>query len=175
MENRIKMKIFITGQPGVGKTTLLRRVYNFCRDKGILVCGFITEEVREGRFRVGFDLVILGDNQKLNFASIYKETPYKFGKYFLDINSLESAMDKVFCLDSDLYIIDEIGKMEFYSDKFREKIHEVMKNDRFKIIASLHRDFVQEFKKYGKVYYLTQENRDVVFEEIRQEVLMLKR
>ncbi len=169
------MKIFVTGQPGVGKTTLLKKIYNFCKDRGINVCGFISEEVRENRYRIGFDLVTLGDNQRLNFASIYKETPHRFGKYFLDITSLENIMDKIFCLKADLYIIDEIGKMEFFSGKFREKIHKIMGDDKLNIVASLHRDFVREFKKYGKVYYLTQDNRDVVFNEIKQEILIFKK
>ncbi|MGB9811621.1 MAG: NTPase [Dictyoglomus turgidum] len=175
MGNHKMMKIFITGQPGVGKTTLLKKIYNFCREKSIVVCGFITEEVRENRFRIGFDLITLGDNQRLNFASIYKETPYKFGKYFLDIAALENVMDRIFCIEAEVYIIDEIGKMEFFSERFKEKIHKIMENDKLNIVSSLHRDFVKEFKKYGKVYYLTQDNRDLVFEEVKQEILILKK
>lgn len=164
------MKIFVTGPSGVGKTTLLKRVYDFAKEKRIKVCGFITEEVREGKFRVGFDLISLKDNKKFNFASIYKNTPYKFGKYCLDIDVLNNALDEIFCEEADIFILDEIGKMEFCSDKFRENIYTFLER-RSNIIASLHRDFVKEFKKYGKIYYLTPDNRDIVFEGIKKEIL----
>lgn len=166
------MKIFVTGHAGVGKTTLLKKVYNFTTEKKLKVCGFITEEVREGKFRIGFDLISLKDGRKGNFASIYKNTPYKFGKYYLDIDYFDSVLEEIFCEEADIFILDEIGKMEFYSEKFKKEIYKFLEN-KSNIIASLHRDLIKEFKKYGKFYYLTYDNRDVVFEEIKEEILSL--
>jgi nucleoside-triphosphatase THEP1 len=47
--------IFITGQPGVGKTTLVVAAVRACQD----VCGFYTAERRSGSERSGFDVVAL--------------------------------------------------------------------------------------------------------------------
>ena len=51
----------ITGSPGVGKTTLTKKIADQLRSKGCHVAGFVTVENRgkEGRARVGFDLVDL--------------------------------------------------------------------------------------------------------------------
>ncbi len=164
------MRIFITGNPGVGKTTILKRVNEFCKKNNISTCGFITEEVREEKYRVGFDLLTLKTYEKFNFASIYKITPYKFGKYYLDIEKFDKVLDDIFCSKADIYILDEIGKMEFFSNKFKNKIYEFLESNK-NIIASLHRDFVSEFKNYGKIYYLTYENREIVLNEIKEEII----
>jgi len=51
--------LMILGPLGVGKTTLVRKVCKLLRDTGIPSKGFFTEEVRNGRRRIGFDVVTL--------------------------------------------------------------------------------------------------------------------
>lgn len=53
--------VLLTGSPGVGKTTLCRKVYEVLKSKDIKVQGFYTEEVRNSQkgSRVGFDVVTL--------------------------------------------------------------------------------------------------------------------
>ncbi|XP_059929194.1 cancer-related nucleoside-triphosphatase isoform X2 [Gadus macrocephalus] len=50
--------VFLTGPPGVGKTTLVRKASEALASSGAAVGGFYTEEVREGGRRVGFDVVV---------------------------------------------------------------------------------------------------------------------
>ena len=45
--------------PGIGKTTMVRNVVKKLEEKGIKCQGFYTQELREGRTRVGFDIVTL--------------------------------------------------------------------------------------------------------------------
>ncbi|CDQ66315.1 unnamed protein product [Oncorhynchus mykiss] len=49
--------VFLTGPPGVGKTTLVQKACDVIVSSGVSVEGFYTQEVREGRRRVGFDVV----------------------------------------------------------------------------------------------------------------------
>lgn len=53
--------------PGVGKTTLVKKVCDAMVSSGVSVSGFYTEEVRERGRRVGFDVVTLtGDRGRLS-------------------------------------------------------------------------------------------------------------
>jgi nucleoside-triphosphatase len=45
--------------PGIGKTTLVQKVCDLLRGTGIPTKGFFTEEIRNGRIRIGFDVVTL--------------------------------------------------------------------------------------------------------------------
>jgi len=61
--------------------------------------------------------------------------------------------------------------MEFYSKNFRENINYLMKSET-NILSTLHRDFVENFKIYGKIFTLTSNNREIVKNEILK--LMIK-
>ena len=49
----IALKIFLTGDPGCGKTTVVKRIVERLRGS-VPMSGFVTEEVREGARRSGF-------------------------------------------------------------------------------------------------------------------------
>lgn len=161
------MKIFITGNPGCGKTTLIKEIVLHFKEKGISLSGFITEEVRKGNTRIGFGIQDLKTLEKKIFASTGYITQYRFGKYYLDLSNFESIALKAF-QGENFVLIDEIGKMEFYSVKFKDLLIENLEKD-INIIAALHRDFVVDFKKYGKVFYLTRES----FEKTKEEILKI--
>ena len=159
------MKIFITGNPGCGKTTLIKEIAFHLKEEGIPLSGFITEEMRKGNTRIGFGIQDLKTLEEKIFASTENVTQYRFGKYYLDLSNFESIALKAF-ESQDFVLIDEIGKMEFYSTKFKDLLLENLDKD-INIIATLHRDFVNAFKKYGKVFYLSRES----FENTKEEIL----
>ncbi len=51
-------KVLLTGRPGCGKTTLIKRVVN---NLALPAGGFYTEEIRERGERVGFKIITLDD------------------------------------------------------------------------------------------------------------------
>jgi nucleoside-triphosphatase len=53
----IEKNLLITGLPGVGKTTLIKKLYEGLKD--FRPVGFYTEEIREGGERKGFQLISL--------------------------------------------------------------------------------------------------------------------
>ena len=51
--------VLVTGQPGCGKTTAVKKLVDELRARGASVRGFYTDEVLQGGRRVGFDRALL--------------------------------------------------------------------------------------------------------------------
>jgi nucleoside-triphosphatase len=117
------MKILLEGRPAVGKTTVARRVVELLRDAGLVLAGFVTEELRDGRRRVGFSLETLdGDHAVL--AHVDLAGPPRVGKYGVDLDAFERlALPTLARADkAEFVLIDELGKMELASAAFRAAV-----------------------------------------------------
>ena len=113
----MKPVYLLTGQPGTGKTSLIKQAIAGIKGR---VCGFYTEEIRSQGTRQGFRLVTL-DGQTATLAHINFKSPYRVSKYGVDIESLEKVGVSVLTQqECDLVVVDEIGKMELFSPRFRE-------------------------------------------------------
>ncbi len=110
--------ILITGLPGVGKTTVIKKL---CGEVAHLnPVGFYTEEIRERGVRKGFALVSL-DGRKSILSHVDIRSQHRVGKYGVDIAAFEGFLDTIDFNGpaTGLIVIDEIGKMECLSQKFR--------------------------------------------------------
>lgn len=111
----------LTGRPGVGKTTCLRRALErLGRPAG----GFFTEELRARGGRVGFALVTL-DGRRAIFAHVHHRGGPRVGKYGVDLDALDRVgvpAVRAAIEAGRLVVIDEIGKMELASAAFREVV-----------------------------------------------------
>ncbi len=162
------VKIFLTGRPGIGKSTILIKIIEELKRNEKNVCGFVTPEVRENGRRIGFKVLDISTNKSIWFArvDVYPNST-KFGKYSVFIKQFEKFLDEVFKTkeDCDIIVIDEIGKMEMLSEKFRKLIFEFMGTSA-KTVCVLHRGFVKQFKKFGKVFEVTFSNRNNLSQKI---------
>lgn len=124
-----KKNLFVTGQPGVGKTTLIERVLDALDvDAG----GFYTKELLDDGRRVGFSIVGLhGDKGVL--AHVDHEGPFRVGKYGVNCEDLERvgvrAIDEAL-KHSRLIVMDEIGRMELCSQAFQEAVGRALDSPR---------------------------------------------
>ncbi len=117
--------MLLTGRPGCGKTTLIKRVVN---KLALPAGGFYTEEIREHGQRVGFKIITL-EGEEAVFARVDFETPERLGKYGLDLSALETmavAALRTAARARQLVVIDEIGPMEIRSAIFREAVNEAL-------------------------------------------------
>jgi nucleoside-triphosphatase len=121
----MKQVYLLTGQPGTGKTSLIKQAIAGVKGR---VCGFYTEEIRSQGIREGFRLVTL-DGQTATLAHVNFKSPYRVSKYGVDIDSLDkvgvSALTQA-AQECDLVVVDEIGKMELFSPKFREAVQNII-------------------------------------------------
>jgi nucleoside-triphosphatase len=116
------VKIVIQSKPRTGETTLITEIINHLNINWV---GFYTREIRKGKERTGFKIVDMNGEEKI-FAHIDIKSTYRVGKYGVNIEVLEEVVDKIKKIQNPkIYIIDEIGKMELYSQKFKNFVTEV--------------------------------------------------
>jgi nucleoside-triphosphatase len=113
----IRKNILITGPPGIGKTTLIKKLLPEL--EYLDPAGFYTREIRERGVRKGFELIDL-HGQNILLAHIGLNCRHRVGRYKVDISAFENYLensDLQHC-DAPLIIVDEIGKMECLSERF---------------------------------------------------------
>ncbi len=121
-------KVLLTGRPGCGKTTLIKRVVNNLPQRA---GGFYTEEIRDRGTRVGFKIVTL-DGDEVVFAHVALKTSERVGKYRLDLSALEAVGVKAIreaVQAQRLVVIDEIGPMEIRSAIFRDAVNKALDSE----------------------------------------------
>lgn len=107
----------LTGRPGVGKTTALRRLAAGLG--GRRVSGFYTEEIRHRGERRGFRAVTFGGRQA-TMAHVTVRGGARVGKYGVDVPVVDHLARTTLAAPGavEVYLVDEIGKMECLSSAF---------------------------------------------------------
>jgi len=165
----MKRALLLTGKPGTGKTALIKEALSGTKVKR---GGFYTEEIRTGGIRQGFRIVTL-DGQEAILAHVGISSPYQVSKYRVDTDSLNrvgvSALRQAL-KESDLIVIDEIGKMELLSSQFREAVTQAINSGK-KVLGTIMLNphpFADEIKRHPEVETLlvTRDNRTEVMRKV---------
>jgi nucleoside-triphosphatase len=113
------------------------------------------------------------DGQDAILAHVDNPSRYRVSKYGVDIHNLDnvgvSAIHRAI-EESDLIVIDEIGKMELFSPRFKEAVLKAIDSGR-KVLGTIMlspHPFAAEIKRHPrvKVSQLTRTNYDQVLKEI---------
>lgn len=161
---------FITGIPKAGKTTLVLHIIGELRRKGLKVGGFISPEHKEHGTREGFEVMDIATGRRETLACVGCGGP-RVSKYGIDIGGFEDIALPIMQNPKkyDVIVMDEIGRMELKSRKFENALDGILESDT-PIIATIHRDFVPEYCMQGKVYSLTDSNREQLFVSIINDI-----
>lgn len=119
----------LTGPPGCGKTTVIQRVVE--RVGGMHPAGFYTRELREGNRRIGFEAVGLRGRTAL-LSHVGSRSRQRVGRYGVELEQFEPLVQAELAdapEDVDLFVIDEIGRMECFSDVFVEAVRRILDAD----------------------------------------------
>jgi nucleoside-triphosphatase len=174
-----KRVLLLTGNPGVGKTTVLLKAVNALKEKGYCVGGMVSREVRENGVRVGFEILDLHSGRSGWLAHVNQKSGQHVGKYrvnredldFIGAKAVEDAVEKC-----DIIAIDEIGPMELFSEKFKQATLKALES-RKPVLAVVHwkaRDrLIREAKNRedAEIFTVTHEKQDKMPEAIAEKAV----
>jgi nucleoside-triphosphatase len=133
------------------------------RERGAALRGFVTEELREGRQRVGFAVETFG-GERATLAHVTFSGPPRVGRYGVDLEAFERialpALTGV--REEEVVLIDELGKMELASEAFRGAVSELF-DRRLTLVATVHvarHPFTDALKRDAEVVHVTRANRN---------------
>ena len=160
--------IFLTGEPRCGKSTVLMKIIDLLKKKGFKVGGFISPEIRSRGDRIGFKVIDIHSGKEGMLASVDQKIGPQVGKYHVNLDDFEIVALKALDFavkECDVVCVDELGTMELFSLKFKGKMEKILELEK-PVIVVLHRNLVDKYKKYGKIIFVTAENREKLPEEI---------
>ncbi|MBN1573164.1 MAG: AAA family ATPase [Deltaproteobacteria bacterium] len=180
-----RQHFLITGLPGSGKTTLIIDLIDKIPGEK---SGFVTKEVRSEGERMGFDIItvpfgagskrvplavkssLLSPGKASNIGSA------RMGSYTVFLKNVEEVAVPSILKGLDFTIIDEIGKMECISKKFRSAVLGAM-DSAGTVVATISKkstgyDFITGIKRREDVrlFEITRLNRDILLNKILEEM-----
>ena len=172
-------KILLTGLPRCGKTTAVMKIIaNIDFER---IAGFYTQEIRQADVRKGFSWRRLDGTTGI-LAHIDIKGPFRVSKYGVDVASFEKSVVPILDIgktDTQLFVIDEIGKMECFSKEFVEAIRGLFKSDKSVLatVALKGSGLISEVKDYPdtRLFNLTRHNSQKTIDEILQSLRFLKK
>jgi len=177
----IVKNFFITGPPKSGKTTLLMEIIKELKKRNYTIAGITCPEVIKNNRRWGFKIIDLKTNKEGILASIEVPNGPVVSKYRVNMEDLEqigvTALRNALYDESDIVIIDEIGKMELFSKNFANAVRDLLNSKKPVIgivpIRSNH-PLVLEIKKKRrdtKTYLITRQTSRNQREQIKTEII----
>jgi nucleoside-triphosphatase len=163
--------MLLTAAPGTGKTTAVQKIINLL---GTQNCGgFYTEEIKnnDGQ-RTGFACITL-DGIRARLADVSFESNDRVSRYGIDVKGFEAiAINAVeeSLVTNKILIIDEIGPMQYLSDKFKETLNKAIDSENI-VVGTIFLDSHPEIDNIKKnehieLYELTKKNREFLPNEI---------
>lgn len=145
----------LTAPPKTGKSTAIKKIINMLGAKNC--CGFYTKEMIENGQRVGFKIVTLSDKEGI-LAHVSYDGEYRIGKYGVNLKEFErvalTELENIINTGGDKYvIIDEIGPMQLFSDKYKELLLKIASTDKKIVGTAFYEsyDWLDDFKKLDNV------------------------
>jgi nucleoside-triphosphatase len=169
-------RLLLEGRPGIGKTTVARRLLHLLQEAGVPVGGFTTAELRTGGRREGFLVEAVSGAQEV-LAHVDLPGPPWVGRYGVDL----AAFDRVALpalrtpRTGGVVVVDELGKMELASAPFRDAVMQLLDRD-VAVVATVHQarhQFTDAVRRRPgiRVVRVTEATRDALPEQLMDRLI----
>ena len=169
-------RLLLEGRPGIGKTTVARRLLHLLQEASVPVGGFTTAELRAGGRREGF-LVEAVSGAREVLAHVDLPGPPRVGRYGVDL----AAFDRVALpalrtpRTGGVVVVDELGKMELASAPFRDAVMQLLDRD-VAVVATVHQarhQFTDALRRRPgiRVVRVTEATRDALPEQLMDRLI----
>jgi len=175
----LKRIFFITGQPGIGKTSVILKTVEELKKQGFRVGGIVSREVREHGIRVGFEILDISSQKRGLLAHVNQQNGPQLSKYRINLNDIKkigaTAILKAIA-NAQIIIIDEIGPMELFSKEFKNAVYRAIESNKI-IIGTIHyraKDpLIQQIRNAedAEIIEVTIKNRDTLHKILLQKIL----
>lgn len=166
--------ILITGRPGSGKSTLIQILIDNFKDRKI--SGIVTPEIRKQNKRYGFKIINIATGEEEIMASVDINSGKRVSKYQVDVDAIDRFLKKLEdgLNEADIIFVDEIGKMELYSQRFKDTVERILDSNKT-VIATIQlsqNPFIKNImsRRDCKTYFLERDNQIKVLKSIKNEV-----
>ena len=116
---------YLTGHPGIGKTTVVESLVVRLTRRGWAVDGLLAPERRKRGQRTGFDISDVHGQDRVPMASSEVSGTPSVGRYTVDTDAIERISTTVLSRarkQADAVVIDELGGMQSKSQVFLDEV-----------------------------------------------------
>ena len=134
-------RIFLTGEPSSGKTTVVRKTAELLAARGFKVGGMTSKEIRKGGTREGFRIEDFITHEEGVLAEVGLSNGPHVGKYTVNIRDLDEigagAIQRA-VESAHVILIDELGPMELHSHRFIESVETALSSQKH-VLGTIHK------------------------------------
>ena len=138
----MRLRVFLTGVPGVGKSTVVKKVAEKIQRGGFKVGGMTSGDLRSGGGRVGFEIRNLLTGEAGVLAHVNQPSGPRVGKYRVkseDLDKIGAEAIATAIKGAELIIVDEVGPMELTSPRFKDAVQAALTSGK-SLLGTVHRN-----------------------------------
>ena len=125
----------VTGRTGTGKTKVINTLYYRLSSENISMGGILTRDIRKYGKRTGIEIMNISTGITFELADIDRKIGPRLQKFRINKDNIDNLIiDELYqsSTKAELLIIDMIGPMELFSNKFCDLLQSLLNEDKKK-------------------------------------------